>query len=59
MMNAKASELGCKGTHFSNPHGLNDPNHYTTVRDMAKIAKYAMTLPEFNDITNMTGSDRK
>ena len=57
MMNAKASELGCKGTHFSNPHGLNDPNHYTTVRDMAKIAKYAMTLPEFNDITNMTGSD--
>ena len=57
MMNQKAQELGCTGTHFSNPHGLNDPNHYTTVRDMGKIAKYAMTLPEFNNITNMTGSD--
>ncbi len=57
MMNAKAQELGCSGTHFSNPHGLNDPNHYTTVRDMAKIAKYAMTLQMFNEITNMTGSD--
>lgn len=57
MMNAKAKELYCTGTHFANPHGLNDPNHYTTVADMAKIAKYAMTLPEFNEISNMTESD--
>lgn len=57
MMNEKAKELYCTGTHFSNPHGLNDPNHFTTVADMAKIAKYAMTLPEFNEISNMTESD--
>lgn len=41
MMNAKARELGCTGTNFVNPNGLNDPNHYTTARDMAKIAKAA------------------
>lgn len=52
MMNSKAKELGCENTHFSNPHGLNDPNHYTTVKDMATMAKYALTLPEFADITN-------
>lgn len=52
MMNDKAKELGCENTHFSNPHGLNDPNHYTTVKDMATMAKYALTLPEFADITN-------
>ena len=52
MMNAKAKELGCENTHFANPHGLNDPNHYTTVKDMATMAKYALTLPEFSDITN-------
>ena len=39
LMNSKAQSLGCEDTHFSNPHGLNDPNHYTTVEDMAKITK--------------------
>jgi len=52
MMNSKAAELGCKDTHFVNPHGLHDPNHYTTARDMAAIAKYARTLPGFMEITN-------
>ncbi len=56
-MNAKAKELGCSNTHFVNPHGLNDPNHYTTVSDMAKITKYAMTMPYFSDISNTTVSD--
>ena len=41
MMNAKAKALGCTNTNFVNPNGLNDPNHYTTCRDMAKIAKAA------------------
>lgn len=41
MMNKKAKELGCTGTNFVNPNGLNDPNHYTTCRDMAKIAAAA------------------
>lgn len=57
MMNDKAKELGCTGTHFENPHGLNDPNHYTTVADMAKITKYALTLPKFAEITNTVTSD--
>lgn len=41
MMNAKAAELGCTGTHFVNPNGLNDSNHYSTCRDMEKIAEAA------------------
>lgn len=54
MMNEKAAALGCTGTHFANPHGLHDPNHYTTASDFAKIAQYAMTLPYFMDICNQT-----
>lgn len=57
MMNKKAEELGCTGTHFSNPHGLNDPNHYTTVNDMAKITKYALDMPYFRDITDTSYSE--
>ncbi len=57
MMNNKARELGCTQTHFVNPHGLNDPNHYTTVSDMAKITKYALTLPKFAEISNTVTSD--
>ncbi len=38
LMNDKAAELGLESTHFVNPHGLHDENHYTTARDMAKIA---------------------
>ena len=52
MMNAKAKELGCTDTHFANPHGLHDYNHYTTAADMAKIAKYAMNKPMFMQITS-------
>ena len=51
LMNAKAAELGCSGTHFANPHGLTDPDHYTTAADMAAIAEYARTLPYFTEIT--------
>lgn len=57
MMNDKARELGCGQTHFANPHGLNDPNHYTTVSDMAKITKYALTLPSFAEISDTVTSD--
>lgn len=52
MMNAKAQQLGCKNTHFVNPHGLHDNNHYTTARDLYTITSYAMTLPLFSEITN-------
>ncbi|MGN0475861.1 MAG: D-alanyl-D-alanine carboxypeptidase family protein [Ruminococcus sp.] len=54
MMNDKAKELGCENTHFVNPHGLHDPDHYTTARDMYKITSYALMLPDFSTITNTT-----
>lgn len=41
LMNQKAAALGCTGTHFVNPNGLNDNNHYTTAYDMALIARAA------------------
>jgi D-alanyl-D-alanine carboxypeptidase (penicillin-binding protein 5/6) len=50
-MNVKAIRLGCNNTHFVNPHGLPDPEHYTTARDLGRIMRYAMTLPEFRRIT--------
>lgn len=52
MMNAKAKELGCTGTHFANPHGLHDPNHYTTAADLAEIARCAMSMPYFMTIAS-------
>ena len=51
-MNAKAAELGCKNTHFANPHGLYDTNRYSTAHDMALIAKHAMKIKGFMDICN-------
>lgn len=54
MMNEKAKELGCKNTHFENPEGLHDENHYTTARDLYKITSYALTLPRFSEITDTT-----
>ncbi len=50
LMNAKAQELGCENTHFTNPFGVHDDNHYTTARDLYKITKYAMGLPLFSKI---------
>ena len=41
MMNEKAEELGCTNTHFTNPHGLPDDDHYTCAKDMALIAQAA------------------
>lgn len=49
LMNNKAKELGAVHTHFTNPIGAHDEDHYTTVRDMAIIARYAMTLPAFRE----------
>lgn len=50
MMNEKAEKLGCDNTHFANPNGLFDENHYTTVRDMAAIAREAMKNKTFRKI---------
>lgn len=51
MMNAKAKSLGCTNTHFNNPHGLQDENHYTTAHDMALIAQAAWQNETFRIIT--------
>ena len=40
LMNNKISELGLKNTHFVNPSGMHDKNHYTTAYDLAIIMKY-------------------
>ena len=51
MMNEKAKSLGATGSNFVNPHGLPDPNHYTTPHDMALISKAAMGNEDFREIT--------
>lgn len=50
MMNEKAASIGVSHSHFANPNGLTDPNHYTTAEDMAKISAYAMKNPAFREI---------
>lgn len=51
MMNAKAAEIGCTNTHFTNASGLQDENHYTTAHDMALIMQYAIQNQDFLTIT--------
>lgn len=50
MMNRKAQELGMTGTHFMNPCGVHDDNHYTTAQDLAVLAKYCMQNADFREI---------
>ena len=52
LMNDKAREIGAKDTHFVNPNGLPNENHYTTAHDMALIAAYGYRLPEFEEIVS-------
>ena len=49
-MNDYAAELGLKNTHFVNPHGLSDTDHYTTAYDLALISCYAMKNDDFREI---------
>ena len=51
-MNEKAQALGCKNTHFVNPNGLHDPQHYTSAWDMYLITRAAMEYPDFMAICN-------
>jgi serine-type D-Ala-D-Ala carboxypeptidase (penicillin-binding protein 5/6) len=51
-MNQRASELGATSSHFTNPHGLHDPNHYTTAHDLALIARAAMQQPFLREIVS-------
>ena len=47
LMNEKVAALGLQNTHFANPHGLNDPEHYSSARDLALITAAAMEDPVF------------
>lgn len=53
LMNEKAKEIGCQNTHFTNPSGLHDTNHYTTAYDMCLIAKYCMQNEIFRNYAAM------
>ena len=50
LMNAKAAELGCKGTHYSNVHGLHDEETYTTARDICRITEAALQNENFREM---------
>ena len=50
MMTRRARALGAKNTRFKNPHGLTQPGHYSTARDLAKIYSVAMRNPKFQQI---------
>lgn len=52
LMNNKASELGCTNTHFTNPSGIHDEEHYSTAYDMALIARYCMKNDTFRNIVS-------
>jgi D-alanyl-D-alanine carboxypeptidase (penicillin-binding protein 5/6) len=45
-------EVGCKSTHFCNPHGLHHPDHQTTAYDMALITKEALRYPAFREMVS-------
>ncbi len=47
LMNQKAAEIGMTNTHFNNPHGVQNDDHYTTARDMAKLMAYALKNDDF------------
>jgi D-alanyl-D-alanine carboxypeptidase (penicillin-binding protein 5/6) len=49
-MTERARELGCYNTQFANPHGLHNVAHFTTPRDLAIIARAAMSQPLFRQI---------
>lgn len=54
LMNEKVKSLGCKNTHFVNPHGFHDDNHYSTAYDMSIIFKYCLNNETFKKIIETT-----
>jgi serine-type D-Ala-D-Ala carboxypeptidase (penicillin-binding protein 5/6) len=51
-MNLRAAQLGATSSHFVNPHGLHDPDHYTTAHDLVLIGRAAMQQPLFREIVS-------
>ena len=56
LMNQKATSLGLCNTHFTNPHGLHDENHFTTAHDLALLMAYCVKNPIF---LNISGCEKK
>lgn len=54
LMNEKAKELGCQDSHFANPSGLNNEEHYVSAYDMALITRAAFENPTFAKIVETT-----
>ena len=52
MMNIRAEMLGLNDTHYANPHGLHDENHYTSCYDLCKLGCIAMKNPLFKEIVS-------
>jgi D-alanyl-D-alanine carboxypeptidase len=50
LMNEKAAEIGMTNSRFSTPHGLDEPFHYTTARDMATLTRVALDNPTFAEV---------
>lgn len=50
MMNERAAQMGLSQTHFTNPHGLYDEDHYTTAKELAIIAKEVLRVPLLREI---------
>lgn len=62
-MNEVSKKVGARNSHWTNPHGLHDPNHYTTALDLALIARAALRDPWFNETvrtkeTTMMGNEK-
>lgn len=58
-MNEKAAQLGMSESSFRNPHGLDDGEHYSTARDMAKLTAYCMKNEVFRQIVSQNSADIK
>jgi len=50
LMNDRARQAGAKGSHFENPHGLDNPDHYSTAADLALVSREAMNNPLFKKV---------
>ena len=59
MMNDTAARLGLTHTHFENPNGLDGETHFTTARELAQIAAYAMQNPDFREIVSTKSYNTK
>ncbi len=56
LMNQHAADEGLVDTHFANPNGFDDPNHYTTARELAKLMNHAITDPFFQQVVGFIGT---